>query len=193
MVSSPRTRRSTRGLVGCALILGLLDLGGCHRNEMPAAAATSSTPNSHAPDKGNHTRCDDLGFVPCQRQIVHVAIPIAGTSLSLIYSSDRVVGRKVDAASDARLIGLGGWSLNVLGSLDIATNILTTSEGRLRHVLPKSVQLGSGVLAVMEPDGRRIDVFDAQGEEVAVYDARTAARRLTFVWDAQGLKAGCRP
>ncbi len=183
------------GLAYYALIVSLVCLGGCHGNDSPTrmrAGAQGTTARARAslntPDTPSRSRCEALGFVPCQRQVLHVVLPIAGTSIRLTYSSDRVPGRKVDAELESKSIGLGGWSLNVLRSLDTATSVLTTGEGQTRHVTPKSVQIGPGLLGVADRDGQRIDVFDARGREVAVYDARTATRSLSFVWDAQGLK-----
>ena len=180
------SQRRSYGLVECAaLLVSLLGLTSCGQSGLPASAPQSAVDSTHG---GGRSACEALGFVPCQRQAAHLTVPIAGTSIRLTYSSDRVPGRKVDAATDAGPIGLGGWSLTVLRSLDTAANTLTYGDGRVRHVTPKAVRLGTGVLAVADPETERIDLFDARGNEVGVYDARTAARRLAFVWDAQGLK-----
>jgi RHS repeat-associated protein len=173
-----------------ALLLIVAATAGCHRRDSTAAdqvLASRAAGSPGAPGIQGPVRCEELGLVPCQRQVAHVVVPIAGASISLVYSSDRVAGRKVDAATESKSIGLGGWSLSVLRSLDTSTNMLTTSEDRVRHVTPKRVELGTGVFAVADPDGQRIDIFDSRGREVAIHDARTATRWLAFVWDAHGL------
>jgi len=50
--------------------------------------------------------CEDFSFVPCPRQTATISIPVAGSSFTLEYSSDRVPGRTVEPSLDARPLGL---------------------------------------------------------------------------------------
>jgi RHS repeat-associated protein len=174
------------------LALALLGLASCHgRGDVPGGSSSTAAGTAGKPgvlDTNGSLPCDRLGFVPCQRQVVSIEVPIAGTAIRLTYASDRVPGRKVDSAPDAGPIGLGGWSLSVLRSLDTTSHVMTTGPGKVRQVIPQGAQSEPGALAVIDADGQRADVFDLRGNDLSVYDARTAARRLTFVWDAHGLK-----
>lgn len=154
-----------------------------------AGSTTSSTTTTAttpaAPENAALNRCDDLGLLPCIRQVAQFSLPIAGTSISLTYSSDRAPGRKVDPSPSAASVGLAGWSLSVLDSYDPATKTLITGTGLRRQVTGKTVNGGTEVADVT---GRQVDVFDSQGRQTAALDAGTGASMLTFGWDAHGLQ-----
>lgn len=131
--------------------------------------------------------CDDLGMLPCQRQVLVAGLPIAGTDISLVYGSDRVPGRTVDAAPPVASTGLGGWSLSVLDTLDPKTGIEVTGTGQVRHAHPVPVAIGKGTLAVPSVTGEQVSVFDATGHETASYRTLTGTPAFTFTWGPHGL------
>lgn len=130
--------------------------------------------------------CDDLGLVPCRRQVTRVSLPLAGTGIRLVYASDRVPGRHADPSAAVASTGLVGWSLSVLDGLDPATGLLVTGTGERRSTHP--VGVGDGGLAVIARDGRTVDVFDASGRQTATYDALTGTAALRFAYGPRGLE-----
>jgi YD repeat-containing protein len=180
-----RSRRNRR--IAIALLLLLLLLGFASFLLWDMRGLTPSVPNAETDSALD--RCDELGYAVCERQVLRLSLPIAGTSIHLVYSSDRVPGRRVDAAPSASQIGLGGWSLDVLRSFDPKTHTLITGQGTVRHLQGVAVSMDhGGVLAVADHDSRRVDVFDASGRDVAVYDTLTGSRILSFTWDEHGLR-----
>ncbi|OLT21565.1 hypothetical protein BJF78_08050 [Pseudonocardia sp. CNS-139] len=166
------SRRLAVRLVALAAALVTLPVAACTSVVTPPPAAAAAA-------------CDDLGLLPCPRLVAYAALPIAGSAFRLTYASDRAPGRTADPAPPAAPVGLGGWTLDVLDSLDPATRTLVSGTGRPRAVTP--VPLGDGRFAVAAVDGATVDVFDADGRVLAVYDGVTGASRLTFTWDAHGL------
>ncbi len=128
--------------------------------------------------------CDDLGVLPCARQVNRVTLPIAGSSIGLVYSSDRQPGRTADPAPPAGYVGLGGWSLTDLPGYDPATKREVLPDGTVRTVT--GVRNGAS-LAVADPTGSTVTTFDGQGRPTATADAVTGLPMATFTWTAQGL------
>jgi RHS repeat-associated protein len=177
-------RRWLAGMVLLAIVIALVVLVQCaRRGDMPGLG----TADPAGAERKALGYCDALRLMPCQRQVLVQTLPISGSTIQLVYSSDRVPGRLGDAAPEVASVGLGGWTLSVLNTLNPQTNTLITGVGELRHVHPKSVSIDDGVLAVAERDGRRVDVFDSAGRNVSVYDAFTGSRLLRFEWDKYGL------
>ena len=111
-------------------------------------------------------------------------LPIAGSSLQLVYSSDRQPGRKVDAAPAAGPVGLGGWSISDLPGYDPATKSEILPDGTVRKVTGSSI---GTAFAVVDPAGATATEFDTQGRAIVTVDAVTGATVATFTWTAAGL------
>ena len=165
--------------------------GGGHPAAVPDASATSGTSTTNGPgalstsvDNPKLDTCDDLGILPCARQVNRVLLPIAGSSLQLVYSSDRQPGRKVDAAPAAAPVGFGGWSISDLPGYDPATKSEILPDGTVRKVTGSSI---GTAFAVVDPAGATATEFDKQGRATATVDAVTGATVATFTWTAAGL------
>ncbi|HEY7812498.1 MAG TPA: hypothetical protein VIC62_04630, partial [Nakamurella sp.] len=148
--------------------------------------ATTATSSSAAPDDPALDVCDDLGVLPCARQVNRVILPIAGSSIALLYSSDRQPGRTVDAAPSATDVGLGGWSLSDLPGYDPSSNREILPDGTLRKVT--GVKQGD-LTAVADPSGQTVTTFDSKGRATATLNALTGAAVAQFSWDSHGLSA----
>ncbi len=129
--------------------------------------------------------CDSMGMMPCQRQVTHLAVSIAGSVAALTYASDRALGRIADRSPAADGVGLGGWSLSVLDTLDPTTHIEITGAGDRRQVT--GVSLPDGSTAVADPTGTRVSVFDSAGRQTSLLDGVTGATLASFAWGAHGL------
>jgi RHS repeat-associated protein len=173
-----------------AILIAVAGLVECaRRGRLDQSAPHPDGSNSNGANLGAALdRCDESRLMPCQRQVLAQTLPIAGTPIRLVYASDRVPGRLGDASPEVVSVGLGGWTLSVLNSLNLQTNLLITGLGELRRVNPKRVSIDDGVFAVAERDGRRVDIFDAAGRNVSVYDAFTGSRLLHFEWGKNGLQ-----
>ncbi len=163
--------------------------------------STSATSAGSSPNSGSSTtapattsgvaaddpaldRCDDPAILPCARQVNRVTLPIAGSSIALVYSSDRQAGRTVDPAPDAANVGLGGWSLSNLPGYDPTTSREILPDGTLRTVV--GVRQGD-LTAVADPTGSAVTTFDAQGRATATLDAVTGLPIARFTWAEHGL------
>ena len=113
-------------------------------------------------------------------------LPIAGSTLQLIYSSDRQPGRKVDAAPAAAPVGLGGWSISDLPGYDPATKSEILPDGTVRKVAGSSI---GAAFAVVDPAGATATEFDTQGRAITTVDAVTGVTSANFTWTAAGLAA----
>ncbi len=157
----------------------------------PSAAAPSSAPLANASGAALRPApedCEDFDLVPCPRQVARLSVPLAGSSFSLTYASDRVPGRTITPSLAAAAIGLGGWSLDVLAGYDTSAAILVLGTGERRAVQASAVTLdGAAALAVPSVDGTQVFVFDVQGREKRSYDAITGTLLYRFAWDAAGL------
>ncbi|MBA3476731.1 MAG: RHS repeat protein, partial [Actinobacteria bacterium] len=138
--------------------------------------------------------CEDFVFVPCPRQVATLSLPLAGSSFSLRYASDRVPGRLAAPSLDARPLGLGGWSIDVLQSYDIAAKVLVQGTGERRRVDATSLTMdGTAVLAVASEDGSAVYVFDAAGRHLQTFDAITGTKVYAFGWGPSGLDSITEP
>jgi RHS repeat-associated protein len=190
-----------RGLVVGAVVC-LVALAGCTSiagtpSPKPPTSGTSA-PQSSGPGPSGSTpgttagaaedpaldRCDDLGVVPCPRQVNRVTLPIAGSSIALVYSSDRQPGRTADPAPSAAPVGLGGWSLSDLPGYDPASKREILPDGTVRSVA--GVAQGD-LTAIADPSGRTMTTFDARGRATATVDALTGLPVARFGWDDHGL------
>ena len=91
---------------------------------------------------------------------------------------------------DAPDVGLAGWTLDALSSLDVTNGIIRSGAGERRAVSPVAVTVdGQPGLAVPSPDATEIDVFDPSGRELRTIDGSTGLTKLTFAWDDRGLAA----
>jgi RHS repeat-associated protein len=138
--------------------------------------------------------CEDFIFVPCPRQTATVSVPLAGSSFQLTYASDRVPGRSVGASLDARALGLGGWSLDVLHAYDLENGVIVLGNGHRRSVQASPVTLdGNRALAVASIEGSELYVFDELGRHLQTVDGLTGAIRLRFQWEDAGLASVIEP
>jgi RHS repeat-associated protein len=120
--------------------------------------------------------------------VARAAVPVAGSPFALVYTSDRVPGRSVAAAPDARDLGLAGWSLDVLHAYDLAGGALARGDGGRRQVAATVVELdGTRGLVVPSVDAGELYVFDEGGRHLRTYDLLTGAVRHEFGWDGVGL------
>ncbi|HZV26533.1 MAG TPA: RHS repeat-associated core domain-containing protein [Acidothermaceae bacterium] len=178
-------------LVALALVALAGCKGGGHPAAAPDASATSGASTAKGPgalstsvDNPKLDTCDDLGILPCARQVNRVLLPIAGSSLQLVYSSDRQPGRRADAAPAAAPVGLGGWSISDLPGYDPATKSEILPQGAVRKITGSSI---GAAFAVVDPAGATATEFDKQGRAMTTVDAVTGATVATFTWTAAGL------
>ena len=159
-MGNPRGRAQTWlvALVAVALVALAGCKGGGHPAAVPDSSATSGTTTTNGPgalstsvDNPKLDTCDDLGILPCARQVNRVLLPIAGSTLGLVYSSDRQPGRKVDAAPAAAPVGLGGWSISNLPGYDPAMKSEILPDGTVRKVTGSSI---GTAFAVVDPAGQ---------------------------------------
>ncbi len=118
------------------------------------------------------------------RQVSDVHLPLAGTTITLNYSSDRAAGRLQDKAPSADPIGLAGWTLSVLDSFDRTSSTFIAGDGTVRHVAGTDV---NGQAAIADVTGTRVDMFDSRGRLTSTVDAITGAVQVSFTWTAHGL------
>jgi RHS repeat-associated protein len=154
-----------------------------------AACTGGANGNDDSTPRQSSVGCDDLGLLPCARQVASASLPIAGSNIRLVYASDRAPGRRVDPAPPAAAVGLDGWSLSVLDALDVSSRTELTASGELRHVTPVELDGNSGAWAVAARDGATVTSFDQTGRPTAVHDALTGEPVLQFKWGADGLES----
>ncbi len=153
----------------------------------PAAPLTANPTQPAAnPDDPALDRCDDLVILPCARQVGTAQLPLAGTTITLDYSSDRAAGRLQDKAPSADPIGLSGWTLSVLDSFDPATKTFIAGNGTVRHVAGSAVD---GQVAIPDVTGSRVDLFDTRGRLTRTVDAVTGAVQISVTWTEHGVAA----
>lgn len=123
--------------------------------------------------------------MPCQRQVAAISLPIPGSAVALTYASDRAPGRTADRSPAADAIGLAGWTLSILDTVDLDTHTEITGTGLRRQIT--GIPVPGGGIAVADPTGARISVFDGSGREISLVDGVTGAKLLTFAWEDSGL------
>jgi RHS repeat-associated protein len=182
-----RSRSSILRRLSLIACIGAL-VAACNPTVPPIATPANSVQSTPAPVPAALEDCADLSFVPCPRQVAGFSLPIAGSAFSLVYVSDRVPGRTSAGSVDARPIGLGGWSLDVLASYDPATSTLVLGSGARRGAQSVPITMaGSAALAVPNVDGTSVFVFDTTGRQLATYDGITGARVYAFAWGTGGI------
>ena len=150
--------------------------------------ASTGTASTSSPSSGvggaTVISCDPLEILPCARQVNRVVLPIAGTSTTLLYSSDRQTGREADAAPSAVAVGLGGWSLSTLPGYDPAAHLEVLPNGTVRTVVGIE---NASTTTVVDPNGSTETTFDASGRAMATVDAVTGLPLTRFTWNDHGL------
>jgi YD repeat-containing protein len=154
----------------------------------PEAPPPTTKPSSSSSVSSSPSECEDFIFVPCMRQAASISIPLAGSTFSLTYSSDRIPTPNSDAPSSTHQFGLGGWGLNVLHAYDVKDQVLTFGNGARRRVDASPVKLnGEPALAVPSSEATEIYVFNAQGRHLQTIDGVTGFALLKFEWSDAGL------
>lgn len=74
----------------------------------PEAPVPPTNPPSSPTTAPPSTECEDFIFVPCLRQAATISVPLAGSTFSLTYSSDRNPVPNTKAPSGTQQFGLGG-------------------------------------------------------------------------------------
>ncbi len=128
--------------------------------------------------------CDPGGYVPCPQQASFLSVPIVGTGLSLTYSSRWASAQTDGPGWDARSLGLGGWSVNVLQGYGASQGSIVGGDGTWR--LAQEVPAGPGEVAVPSYDGTLAYVFNAAGRQVRTVDGRLGTTLLSFAYDPEG-------
>lgn len=160
------------GVVSSAAVAAVVTFAPQFTPELPPPATNPSPQSSLAPSSHE---CEDFIFVPCMRQAASISIPLAGSTFSLTYSSDRIPGPNNNASSGTQQFGLGGWGFNVLHAYDVKEPVLTLGNGARRRVDASPVTLNSEpALAVPSAEATEIYVFDAQGRHLQTIDGVTA-------------------
>ncbi len=108
--------------------------------------------------------------------------------MALSVSTEWAQGRLDRPQWDARALGLGGWSLDVLQRYDAENGVLLSGDGSWRIV--QAVELSDGERAVPSYDARQAFIFDAAWHHVRTLDDITGATLLTFSYDADGRLTG---
>ena len=175
-----------------AVVFAAFLLAACGPNPAPTPVVPPASPatSASAPATGDLAleACDVTGYVPCEHQATQLAVPVAGTGVTLTYSSEWAPGRKDRTGWDASAIGLGGWSLDIVQRYDPAASVLLSGDGSWRFA--KGVTLPSGERVVPTYDGLRAYVFDAKGRHVRTVDALLGATLVTLSYDAGGRLLG---
>jgi RHS repeat-associated protein len=129
--------------------------------------------------------CDPLGYVRCEHQAAVLRLPIAGTGVTLAYSSEWALGR-LDRPEpwNSGGLGLGGWSLDVLQRYDAANEVLLSGDGTWRLAEPTAI--GDGGYVVPSFDGRYAFVFDTNNRQQRTVDAFLGVDLITFTYDNEG-------
>ncbi|HZQ21875.1 MAG TPA: RHS repeat-associated core domain-containing protein [Terriglobales bacterium] len=128
--------------------------------------------------------CDPAGFIDCIRQDSFLSIPITDTNLFLTYSSRRPNGPSGQDVGDARVLGLGGWSINLVQRYDRANRILISGDGTWR--ITDGVQLPTGEFVVPSYDGAMAYVFDSAGRHVRTVDGHLGTELVKIIYDSAG-------
>jgi RHS repeat-associated protein len=175
--------RSMRDLAVVVQIVALV-AGACAPAPAPSPSPSPTPAPASLADRLTLEECDPAGYVPCEHQAAALAIPLAGTGVSLMYSSEWASGRTDRSGWDADALGLGGWSIGPLARFDATNGVLLDGSGSWRLVKP--VALSSGERAIASHDGRRAFVFDTAGRHVRTVDAILGTTLLHFRYDAAG-------
>lgn len=129
-------------------------------------------------------QCDPAGFIDCIRQDSFLSIPIADTNLFLTYSSRRTNGPSGQDVGEARVLGLGGWSINLVQRYDRANRILISGDGTWR--ITDGVKLPTGEFVVPSYDGAMAYVFDSAGRHVRTVDGHLGTELVKIIYDNTG-------
>lgn len=128
--------------------------------------------------------CDPAGFIPCVQAAGFVSLPIADSNLFLTYSSRWKPGVRGEPDWDARFLGLGGWSINVVQRYDSANGLLISGDGSWR--LGSAVKLPSGEVAIPSFDGSVAYIFDSAGRHIRTVDGRLGTDLIRISYDSAG-------
>ena len=128
--------------------------------------------------------CDPAGYIACLQAASFVSLPIADSNLFLTYSSRWTPGVPKEPDWDARWLGLGGWSINVVQRYDKATGLLIGGDGSWRLV--EAVKLPSGEMALPSFDGSVAYVFDSAGRHIRTVDGRLGTDLIRISYDSAG-------
>jgi hypothetical protein len=96
----------------------------------------------HGPAPLALEECAPAGYIPCIQAATFVSLPITDSNLFLTYSSKWTPGVSGQPGWDARSLGLGGWSIDVVQRYDEASRLLISGDGSWR--LTDGVKLTSG-------------------------------------------------
>ncbi|HKS68369.1 MAG TPA: RHS repeat-associated core domain-containing protein [Candidatus Acidoferrales bacterium] len=129
-------------------------------------------------------QCDPAGYVPCIQQAAFVSIPVVNTSLYLTYSSQWANSRDGQRSWDARWIGLGGWSFNLVQRYDSKNRVILGGDGSWR--IANSVTLPSSGSAVPSFEGSVAYVFDSAGRHLRTVDGHLGTTLVTIAYDSGG-------
>ena len=144
--------------------------------------------NKHGPPPLVLEECDPAGYIPCMQAATFISIPITDSNLFLTYSSRWTPGVSGQPKWDARSLGLGGWSIDVVQRYDKANRVLISGDGSWR--LTDGVKLPSGEIAVPSFDGSVAYVFDSSGRHIRTVDGRLGTDLIRISYDSAGNLAG---
>src|SRR5688500_5449683 len=135
------------------------------QTNLPSAAPTAEPSPSGRPTPPPKVvgdlaleQCDPEGLLPCENQAVVLFEPVAGSGVSLTYSTEWADGRIDRPTWNADALGLGGWSLDVVQRYDPERGVLLSGDGSWR--IAEAADIGDGEKAVAAYDGFRYFVFD---------------------------------
>ncbi|MEP7020336.1 MAG: RHS repeat-associated core domain-containing protein [Pseudonocardiales bacterium] len=129
-------------------------------------------------------QCDPLQNVACEHQAALLNVPVPGSGLALVYSSEWAAGRQDRPGWEATALGLGAWGLDVVQRYDPKAKVLLQGDGQWRLVAP--VPVGHAEHGIATPDGARVYVFDQAERHGGTVDAITGAVLLTVAYDSKG-------
>ncbi len=132
--------------------------------------------------------CNPAGYISCMQAATFVSLPITDSNLFLTYSSRWTPGISGQPGWDARSLGLGGWSIDVVQRYDKASRLLISGDGSWR--LTDGVKLPSGEIAVPNFDASVAYVFDSAGRHVRTVDGRLGTDLIRISYDPAGNLAG---
>jgi YD repeat-containing protein len=92
-------------------------------------------------------------------------------------------------AWDARVLGLGGWSLNINHSYDVAGNTLYLGNGQRRSnitTIKTEFSQGNEILEILSESGSQLYLFDTSGRHISTFSTLTKTLLYQFDYNRMG-------
>lgn len=133
--------------------------------------------------------CFGETLLPCVSQSVELALPIPGTPVDLMYSSERVrlAAESEGLAAWLERVGLAGWTPDLVHYLDLPSGVLHFGWGGSRSVDPIGVTRAEGGERLAVADGAEVHLFDRDGLHVETVLALDGTRVVSIDYGSEGI------